>query len=656
MAIQSIGSVVNASFIRSFQGLASSGGPAIGAGAGQGATIGNGLRLGARTFATAIQNLNATIGIVNVADDTLKKLSAITDKMIDIAERGTSLSAGSETRRGLESEFKDLTTEFRKIVDSSTLNSVEYLTQTGLVGLFQRIGLDKETSEGVATIFKHFSKTAVDDDLVSEATKGKRPAEIPVLRRTRISQVSNSNISANGAGVAPDYTTYTDSNGSGYTQPYSVDLLGSTSSQVGVTQNQEVLAVNESKGNSGETSGYTLIKSTQDLTSNNPSGYEQVFVVDPDGSVIRQVTNISVPGVTINAADISADNKTVAVSYNNGTDQVDIISVSSIGDPPASSTLVENDAVTATAIKLSNDGQYIAYNDAGDLKIKLVGGATDSYLVGAHSIENFGFADSDTILFQNTSGEVYSYDFASSDENLIISDSTIVNFTVLESDSTYSNNDGSLVNTPNNATIAYVRTTATGNQLTVSSYDINASTLKTRFRRELGTGSVDRISLSYQDDLNKSKDRVDVGVVGTLSTISGDSDREMYRITESRFATNSSLFAQASEDPANVLDGNVLTRADSFRLLGDLKALKQQMSDNIDALAGAREYLASNVSLVRAAGFAFLDVSNQLTGSEDAALVAQMVSTQIRQNASSAIMAQAENLRNIASETVGLLS
>jgi hypothetical protein len=166
---------------------------------------------------------------------------------------------------------------------------------------------------------------------------------------------------------------------------------------------------------------------------------------------------------------------------------------------------------------------------------------------------------------------------------------------------------------------------------------------------------VERINLAYQNDSNLSKDRVDVGVVGTLPSLFGDSDREMYRITESRFASNNSLFAQASSDPTKVLDGNVLTRADSYRLLGDLKALKKQMSDNIDALAGAREYIANNLELVRTAGFAFLDISNQLTGSEDATQVAELVAAQIRQNASQAQLAQVENLKNIASQTVELL-
>ena len=79
------------------------------------------------------------------------------------------------------------------------------------------------------------------------------------------------------------------------------------------------------------------------------------------------------------------------------------------------------------------------------------------------------------------------------------------------------------------------------------------------------------------------------------------------------------------------------------------------MSENVNALANAREYIASNIELVRAAGFAFLEISNQISGAEDAEEVAQLVSAQIRSNSSQAQLAQVENLKNIASQTVALL-
>ena len=662
MAVQSIGSVINASFIRSFQGLAGSGGPTIGAGAGSSASIGTGLRLGARTFATAIQNLNATIGVVNVADDTLKQLTKLTDKMIDVAERGTSVSAGTTTRRGLQSEFEDLVVKFRRIVESSTLNSVDYLTQDGLVSLFKKIGLDKESSEGVAAIFRRFVKTTEDSNLVSESTKS-RPAEVPVLKQSKVAKVSDSNV-FNGvysSGISPNYTVYQDTNGSGFNQPYHVDTTGTVTAQSGVTQQQTLLAVNETSSVIvSEKTGYSVVASTQNLTGDNPSNYNQAFLIDPDGSVVRQITQFSTAGVQIYASDISNDNRTAAIAYQDGVNNyVDVISVNDIYAAPGVSALERQVSLSDTpiSVKISNDAQYIVYQDATLYSnIMQVGTSiTDTYVSSNFAdASNLQFLNSDTVAYAYNNN-IYSYRYGSYNPVLIATDQNIQNFAVLENDNLFSQNDGS-GSTSQVATIAYTTSSGGNNKLTVLGYDLDSGATKTRYRRNLGEGTVYGISLAYQDDLNLSRDRVDVGVLGSLSSLYGDSDTEMYRITESRFASNFSLFSQPSSDPSEILDGNVLTRADSYRLLGDLKALKKQMKDNTAALANAREYLANNISLARTAGFAFLDISNSIDGTEDATRVAQMVADEIRRNANGAQAAQVENLRNIASETVGLLS
>lgn len=662
MTVKSVGSIIDASFIRSFQGLAGSGGPAIGANAGKSATISTGLRFGARTFATAIQNLNATIGVVNIADSTLKQLEKITDKMIDVVERGTSLTAGVETRRVLQADFETLVGKFRKVVDGSELDGVDFLTQEGLIGLFERIGLSREESEGVAAVFRRFVETNEDDGLVSEETKGARPPQVPTIKRSKTAQISNSDIISGGQ-ISPEYSVYTEFGSFGAAQPHFVDSTGTTTAQPGVSLNdQSVLAVNETQGNSvGETSGYTLIVSLDNFTGDNPSNYSQAFLIAPDGTVVRQVTNNASATANVIAGDISKDNLTAAIVIDSGGSQtVSVISVAAIDDDPSLATTVESFAADASRIKISNDAQYLAYEGSGGLTdFKAVGGATDTYLNAAFpDLQDFGFVDSDTIIFRDQAGtSIYSYNFSSSTTTLLVNDDSLTALTALENDSLYSVNDGSPSGTPKVAAFAYSTTTDAGtNRITVVSYDLNAGTLKTRYRTDVGAGTVNAIGLAYQQDLNTGKDRLDLGVAGALPAINGDSNREMYRVSETKFATNNSLFAPASSDPTNVLDGNVLTRADSYRLLGDLKALKQQMSDNIDALDNARNYIASNVSLVRAAGFAFLNLSDQLKGTEDAAEVAQLVATEIRKTATTAELAQVENLRNIASVTVDLLS
>lgn len=662
MAIQSIGSVINSSFIRSFQGLSGSGGAAIGARASSGPSITTGLRFGARTFATAIQTLNQGIGYINIADDTLKKLTKITDKMIETVQESTRISAGAQTRRVLQSEFEDLVAKFRDVVESSSLNSVEYLTQDGLKALFKRIGLDEDSSEGVASIFKRFSETGNDGALVSEETKGKRPPEVPALKRSKATQITDTALATfytpliKGS-VTPENNIYGDTI-AGFEQPVTADSDGSVYFQPGITQNQNILAINPSKGDSvGETTGYSLVTSSEDFTGDNALGFNQIFLIAADGNVVRQVTNFTTL-TFIYSADISSDNKTAAVAYSDGVDgRIDILSVANIGDTPGTATL-DDSVIQATNsslnVKISDDGQYLAYSEPGsEITLKQVGGASDTYLTGGPDFFNgFDFIGSGKLVANRNNAEIIAYQFGSSSEDIILAENA--KFAILGPDSRYSSNDGSTPTSLNMGHIAYV---TDDNKLTVSNFDLDTNSMRTRYRRDLGTGTIltNGLTLSYQNDLNITKDRVDVGIIGTFPALFGDADGEMYRISESRFASNNSLFAPASADPTDVLDGNVLTRADAYRLLGDLKALKQQMSDNIDALAGARDYIASNVELVRAAGFAFLEISNQITGTEDAEQVAQLVAAQIRSNSTQAQLAQVENLKNIASQTVALL-
>ncbi|MCB0336978.1 MAG: hypothetical protein KDD62_11760, partial [Bdellovibrionales bacterium] len=60
----------------------------------QNVNISNGLRLGARAFAGAVQGINAVIGYVNVASSTLDKLADITDDLIKVTEQAVDPSRG----------------------------------------------------------------------------------------------------------------------------------------------------------------------------------------------------------------------------------------------------------------------------------------------------------------------------------------------------------------------------------------------------------------------------------------------------------------------------------------------------------------------------------------------------------------------------------
>jgi len=77
-----------------------------------------------------------------------------------------------------------------------------------------------------------------------------------------------------------------------------------------------------------------------------------------------------------------------------------------------------------------------------------------------------------------------------------------------------------------------------------------------------------------------------------------------------------------------------------------LKDIRIQLETNIKALKDTTKLIGDNMTLARAAGFAFLDVSNEMTGSESAEDIAEQIRQRIRGTARS-VLGQAHNLEPI---------
>lgn len=74
-----------------------------------------------------------------------------------------------------------------------------------------------------------------------------------------------------------------------------------------------------------------------------------------------------------------------------------------------------------------------------------------------------------------------------------------------------------------------------------------------------------------------------------------------------------------------------------------LKGIRLQLEANVKALKDTTKLIGDNMTLVRAAGFAFLDVSNEMTGSESPEMIADQLRSKIRGSARS-VLSQAHNL------------
>lgn len=186
MARISLKSAIDETFIKSFQGVAQqrSGGDNF-ANALQGGSsqvgISTGLRLGAQVFAGSVQGLNSLIGFVNLADNALDQLDDITDEMISLTDRASSVDASSQDRRKLNSRFRKLIKEFEDVTEEAQFAERDLLKLPELKAVFNTLGFDETESQSVSEVFSEFNIVQNDEDelLASEKAKGGRPIPVP---------------------------------------------------------------------------------------------------------------------------------------------------------------------------------------------------------------------------------------------------------------------------------------------------------------------------------------------------------------------------------------------------------------------------------------------------------------------------------------------
>lgn len=185
MSSISLSRAISSNYIQGFIGLAqgSTSGTAALRGGG-GVTISSALRSGARLLVGAVQTLNATITVVNVSRGSLDQLNTYTDQLLDLAKTASASTTSPQARRDLDLRFKAIGNDFKDLLEQSKIQDNNYLTKGGLEAIFQRAGLDANTSDSIGDVFADFQVTEVDDYLASPSNVGKRPAPIPVSAYT----------------------------------------------------------------------------------------------------------------------------------------------------------------------------------------------------------------------------------------------------------------------------------------------------------------------------------------------------------------------------------------------------------------------------------------------------------------------------------------
>ncbi len=638
MAKAGLSSIIDKGFINSFVGLTKSKNSsadlakALKGGSAADTSISDGLRLGARAFGNSVQNLNSLTNFVNISSSTLGEIGKITDRLIEITESATHSTTGGQTRRKMMQEFNDLGREFRRIVDKAKIGERELLNVADMKELFTSLGLEEDQSEGVAKLFEQFLLVGDGNTLVDETAKPKGQTRIPASvlkgpdKKITVSGLQEQQITTTGT---PGSATLTDAN--------TITLTGN-SLQVGSATVNNVGAVMASSN----ASGFSLIQSAADYLGYNSGAHNQLFLVDLNGQVVQQVTNNSEAGSQYLSADLSESGDFIAyVKQAAAGQEVSLVEISAFGTDPATQSVTNYENLTDSTfsdVKISAAGTHLAYFDTNTLGEKRIAmravdsGERNNSLYGQVNLhQKFDFVDDNKIVSVKTNGasnDLVSYDYNSA-SNVIASHIGEVG-QLATRESMYANNGQFYV--------AYEDLTAQTVSIVSSSHALVA-------QQELTGVSLAGLSIVASAD-NQS---VELGMFASGGNLA--STNQLYNVSMAgeQTITYQTRLSATSSNFEKVLDAatNLLRAPSAYKLLQNLKALKEQITTNLDALESARQLIADNIEMVRAAGFALLDLSDQVTTDAEAEAVARDLRLQIRK-APAAALAQAANLEPIA--------
>ncbi|MBX7144724.1 MAG: hypothetical protein K1X79_09760 [Oligoflexia bacterium] len=613
-----------------------------------------GLRIGARTFSTAIDGLSTAASFVNLSEQSLEQLRDVTSQLIDVTKQATLISTNSSARESLDIRFHKLSSEFRNIVKNATTGDNEFLSKSGLEEVFRSVGLDSKTSSSIANVFSQFITPNTDDALASEYVAGGQE-RIPVGAfhthsadsSTKFTKITNSGISNGQITTVNNVFSDTDNilnQNPGVRSLFTTNTVGSTTGIAAgsLSANITLIAVNE-------TNGYSVIRSTDDLVGHNAAGAPNLFLVDPNGVVLQQITANTDASFTFNYASLTQDNSQVAyIQHDSGggtNDEARLVVLGSVDQDPATYTTTDLYSTSDLSnIAINNAGTYVAMIDAssGRRGVLIQTGTLDidgtftGYSSGVN-VSALGFYGEHDVALVGSDG-VYSYAGDTQDFNQIAS-ANVGAFATLEAVGghgtvVYEDTDALTINSANGIAASFESFS------TVFSYT--------------ASDSVSRLSLAFNvDGVN-----VDYGIQGSLVSKTGSAASQLYRIENNPLYTTGRKLKRSSPDEYDPITGeqqdsifadsrSIDTRAEAYRTLKDLKALKGQIDKNLSALSEARDLIADNIKLLKATGKAFAEESGRISEESDAEDLANKLRERIRGSTSAAVLAQAGNLNSV---------
>ncbi len=189
---------INAGFIQTLGALSRERESFSSLGGSSSVNLSSSLRIGARLFADSVGHLNDLISFTNISREKLTELSAVVDKLYNLAERASRAGAGRQSRSQFNSQFNRLAKDFEKIIKDAEVGGANLLTKGGLAELFTKVGLDVESSAKLASLFDNFRTTKNNDRLASSEIKNTSRLNLPsiVTPSVTTNQIELSEISA----------------------------------------------------------------------------------------------------------------------------------------------------------------------------------------------------------------------------------------------------------------------------------------------------------------------------------------------------------------------------------------------------------------------------------------------------------------------------
>ncbi len=650
----SLPSIISERLVTRFQGVAagtSSSSNTLSGSASSASTLRDGLRLGARTYGTAVQGLNSLLSFVNLSQSTLKELSSITEKLITVAERAGQAGTGSDARGQLERKFRELAKVFQETVSSSVVGEKNYLDRDGLIELFKTLGLDSSAAGGVANLFEKFRVSDEDSALASEHLKAKRPIQIPAGAYQTVSTPSgdgtyNPEVS-HPTDAAPQSVQQSDLNGDGL-----IDLIANGGSSVSILMGngdgtfQSGAQYSTQVGVSGSVTRDINRDGITDVVVVGGEGRVDVVIGNGDGSFKERVSYDAGIGSDVTAEDFNDDGYAdlaitlagedkIGVLFGNGDGSFGSMTRidAGIGDSPAHVASADFNGDGAKDLVVSNEGSgtvniYIGNRDGSFKGGVSFGVGTTPSDITTSDFNGDGWEDF-VVSTQDAGGNVRVF-LGNGDASFRAPLSLQAGDSPSQSLAKDLNGDGVLdLLVANSAQfggtpgVSVFLGNGDGTFQASTSYAAGISNAFSIAANDFTGDGVTDIALGSGDS--------------TVRVLTGNPGQPSVRITGISSKEYDGIFDTAR---------SLRSRPDAYRILADLKELRSQIQTNMKTLETAAQFVKENISLVRQTGFAFLELSDQLNGNEDAKQVASQLQTLVRKGGSSGL-SQLENLESI---------